>query len=184
MKEITSKKAYIYLVIIIFSQLGLLMYYMNQKAGFHIDELWSYSFSNSISSYPIYSDEFGYNQDYLFSKWFSGKYYNDLLTVTDKEKFNYKKVKENTSLDLHPPFYYYLLHTICSFFPNSFSKWYGFIINILVFFVTQIILFLITKEFFSDKIALLSVMFYGFTSSAINTFLNIRMYGLLTFFSC
>ena len=178
----THKKSYIYLSLIIFLQLCLLFYYMTQKAGFHIDELWSYNISTSLNTPPIYSKDFKYDQQYLYNKWIPGEYFKNHLTVQNEEKFDYLKVKQNISKDNHPPFYQYLIHTICSFFPDSFSKWYGLSLNLLLFVLSQIILFFICIKFFSDKLSLLIILYYGLTSASINTFINIRMYDLLTFF--
>ena len=79
--------------------------------------------------------------------------------------FNYKNVYYNQTLDCHPPLFYYAIHTICSFFPASFSKWYGFSLNIIIFILVQILLFILSKKIFdSDKNALLTCFIYGFSS--------------------
>ena len=178
-----SKKEYIYLVLIILLQSCLLIIYMNNKIGYYFDELWSYSLSNSLNDIPIYSSHLTDNKELnLYNRWIPGNFFHKILTIQNDERFNYKKVKYNHSLDSHPPFYCYLLHTICSFFPDSFSKWYGLSLNLTFFVLTQILLFFISKELFSEKIALLCVAYYGFTSAAINTFVYIRMYSLSTLF--
>ena len=178
----TNKKTYVYLLLIILLQLGLLFFYMTQKVGFHIDELWSYAISTSINTPLVYSKDFKYDQQYLFNKWISGEFFKNQLSIQKEERFDYLKVKQNISKDIHPPFYQYLIHTICSFFPDSFSKWYGFGLNIFLFVLIQIILFFICKKLFSEKLALFILLYYGLTSASINTFINIRMYALLTFF--
>ncbi len=57
--------------------------------------------------------------------------YNDYLSVRNTERFDYKGVWKNQAKDVHPPFYYVIIHTICSFFPEQYSKWFGIIPNII-----------------------------------------------------
>ncbi len=57
-------------------------------------------------------------------------FYNNYFAVKKNERFDYRKVWKNQKNDVHPPIYYILLHTICSFFPGKFSWWYAGSINI------------------------------------------------------
>ena len=48
------------------------------------------------------------------------------------DRFDYAQVYENQIIDAsHPPLYYALVHTVCSFFPGVFSKWLAYSINVL-----------------------------------------------------
>ena len=44
---------------------------------------------------------------------------------------NYKYVYDLQSYDVHPPVYYFMLHTVCSVMPGVFSMWQGIGLNIL-----------------------------------------------------
>ena len=46
---------------------------------------------------------------------------------------------ERWNMDVHPPLFYIVLHTICSCFSGSFSKWFGIIPNIFYYGITTIL---------------------------------------------
>ena len=148
------------------------------KDGYHVDELYSYGLSNSYRSPFLADDE---NESQYVNKWIDGSVLNDYLTVGEDEAFDYENVWYNQALDRHPILYYSILHTICSFFPGQFSRWFGFSINIAVFVVTQIFLFLLSKKLFkSNWLAVFVILCYGFCLGALNTFIYIRMYAMAT----
>ena len=83
--------------------------------------------------------------------------------------------------DFSPPLHSLILHAICSFFPDSFSWWYGFSINIAAFVLSIWLLFFISKNLFGSLyISFLTCFFYGFSGAALNCFIYIRTYALLT----
>ena len=51
------------------------------------------------------------------------------VTVAENERFDYATVYYNQTQDVHPPLYYFFLHTVCSLFPRSFTKWTGIGLN-------------------------------------------------------
>ena len=179
-------KADIFFILLLSLQICLLISYMNKKTGWFIDEIFSYGLSNCSNGGVLYP-EGTWNDDIndrIFNKWISGRTFAKYITVQEGEKFAYKHVWQNQEKDNHPPLYYLILHTICSFFPEAFSKWQGFSINIVCFIFTQILLFAIGKRILkSDIQALLLCAFYGFGISAINNFVYIRMYALFTVLS-
>ena len=171
--------------VIVLLQIVLLVFYMNNKVCFFCDEIYSYSLSNS--PFQTLFQPIGLNNEQVIEtdyKWLDGKLFNDYITASENNRFNYSNVYHNQTVDSHPPFYYYLLHTICSLFPNTYSKWYGFFINICCFIIIQILLFVTSKEIFkSEKYALLTCLLFGFSSSAIDCHIYIRMYSLVTVFN-
>ena len=75
-----------------------------------------------------------------------------------------------------------LLHTICSIFQGSFSKWYGLIINIVFMLLTLWILRKVCEELFQNRIVTLTVLAtYGMSQGFMSTAMYIRMYAILTF---
>ena len=149
-----------------------------QKKGYHIDEIYSYILSNSYSADRISNDNSVWNH------WIEGDEFSKFITVNEDETFSYDKVYLNNTTDAHPPLFYYLLHTVCSFFPNTFSKWYGLSINIVFFILIQIVLYRFSKDLFGDSIwCLLPVAIYGGMKAAFDPVLFIRMYVMLAFFT-
>ena len=155
------------------------LYWCIQKEGYYIDELWSYGLSNSYYSPFLYQEE-----DYM-NTWHQPIFYENYLMVKQGESFSYGSVYNNQIYDVHPPFYYILLHTVCSFFPNRFSKWFGLSINLLFFCASVFLLYKISGLLLGEMnyVRLLPPLLYGLSMGAVSTLIYIRMYMLLTFWT-
>lgn len=92
------------------------------KNNYHIDELFSFSLSNNASGWLNFEDGKVYRSDDLFT---------GNLAAQSGRLFDYRSVWNNQANDVHPPLYYMLLHTICSFTPNKINVWQPAIINFL-----------------------------------------------------
>ena len=110
-------------------QIIVLFYYGSRKAGYHEDELYSYYSSNKTAGLFVNDRE-----------WTIGESFRNELVVLPGEQFRYGVVKQMQSWDVHPPFYYYLLYTVCSLTPGIFSKWQGISVNLLGFVLSFILL--------------------------------------------
>lgn len=202
-----ERKAYVILLLIIIVCNCLMLLVFAGKKVFHIDEVWSYSLSNShekpflyywqvgtgeigseTRNYklkngeqnPFYSD----NDNRFYEQWHSGEEFHDYLTVQENERFDYSNVYYNQVCDVHPPLYYFLLHTICSFFPDGFSKWYAAVINLFFYSLSLIALFLLGRQVFkSDKKALLAAAVWGLSRAGLSNAAFLRMYMIMTFFT-
>ena len=170
------------LTLIIIIQATLLIYHMDKKADLYVDEIYTFTLANSnngmyfpptiFKSSPV-SD--------LTNKWIDSKIFKDYLSVTQDNKYNYSKVYDNQLDDTHPPLYYCLIHTICSFFSNTFSKWYGFSLNLVLFIITQLLLFKVSKTILnSNKYALFTCIIYGFSCASTDNYTYISTNALLT----
>ncbi len=158
------------------------LYFVNNKKGFHSDEIFSYGLSNSFYQPFIQSDNLKADaKDFKnINEWFSGDSLRNYITVQSGEQFRYDSVWYNQSQDRHPPLYYSVLHTVCSFFPEIFSPWFGFSLNMLFFVITQIFLYKLTRNILKSKyLALISCIIWGFSYAALSMVLFIRMYCML-----
>lgn len=172
---------------------------VSQKEQFHVDEIWSYSLSNSTKNPFFYwtckgvgppgapSREKGFritgSADFFdyFDHWHDSDFYNDYITVQSNERFNYSNVYYNQVCDVHPPLYYFILHTVCSLTPDCFSKWQGLIPNLIFYAVIMVYLYLIAEKLTkSKKTALLTMVFWGLSGGTVSAVSFIRMYLLLT----
>lgn len=180
---IKKRNIVIVLTAIILLQLGFITYmFAFQKEGVHSDDNWSYGFANADEGGWIYHDDSGKSRN--FNKWTDGKVLWDYITVQKGKQFDFGAVARNMSDERNPPLHHMILHAICSFFPESFSWWYGYAINVLSFIGMMIALYFLGKEFLvSVKKALLICFFYGFSVAALNNMLFLRPYCLLTCFS-
>lgn len=174
MKKIFCQKASIIFVLVLTIQVIVLICYGNMKKGYFVDELWSYGLSNSYYHPHVYSDG-------KLDDWVEGNYFKDYLEVLEDQRFTYDSVIYNQENDYHPPLFYIVLHTVCSFFPNSFSKWYAIIPNIFYFCISMILLYKLGKILFGDPFkALIPIVAYGLCPGSISNVVYIRMYELLT----
>lgn len=172
------KALYFVFIAILLVQTASLIFFCFQKQDFHIDEIYSYILSNG-SSLPelVFSES-------IWNNWTDSEQFIDLLSVQPEERFSYGQVYNYNSLDAHPPLFYFLLHTICSFFPNVFSKWLGLGMNIALFILTQFVLFILSKKIFGNTLwAVVPCAILGGTQICFDSFTFIRMYSLLELFT-
>lgn len=150
---------------------AVFIYLGSQKANFHIDEIFTYTLSNSwLKGFKLPSDY-----------WLDNNYIQKILTVQNNEKFNYKMVYANQVADVHPPFYYYIIHTISSLFPNLFSKWVGLSVNLVCqLLVMYLIKKLVCRHTHKSALSLVVSLMWGLSVGAMASGMFIRMYHLLT----
>lgn len=168
---------HIYMIICL-AIVGVSMFWCSQKSGMFLDEIYSYGLSNGyytpfIREVPGNNDlsEYVMDRDEMLS----------YLSVDETDRFEYGSVYYNQSRDVHPPLYYWLLHTVCSFFPNTFTKWTGLGLNLAVFAATLYCLYRLTEKLFDDQeIAIFAVILYGLSAWGLATMLMIRMYMLMS----
>ncbi len=153
---------------IVFALLMILVIY--SKKDYHVDELMRYALANSGSINMPASMADGYVYEPADTAYIS------CLSVNESDRFNYAKVWKAQTSDTHPPLYYALLHTVCSFFPNTFSKWYAGIINIffgiLTLWALQKLIRLFCEDIFILHITSILFVFSAGILSAVS-FLNI-----------
>lgn len=166
-------------LIILFIQIMLLTLSMGLfKENYHSDELYAYGFANSYNSKDLEMDDFG---NLNSNRWHDSKEMLEYLSVDKGEEFSFKIPFMHARMDLNPPFHLFLLHAISSFFPGVFSKWFGFIINIISFSIIQIFMYLIVASITKSKMsALVAIVLYGFGSGCFDTVMFLRMYALGT----
>lgn len=138
-----------------------------------------------VKNTPIYADYLVAKEnsnDMYRPDWVTGEYFHNYITVTDSNRFNYFSVLNNFRGDDHPPLYALFLHTICSFFPGVFSKWFGLILNIVITLLTLLLLYVTVKDHLGGRnIALLVSACYGLSAAAGDIAMFIRLYALVTF---
>lgn len=164
---------------IIVMHIFVILYWGNKKEGYHIDEVYSYGLANSY--YAPFMDS---NNDY-WDNWHDANYLLDYVSVSTEHTFAYDSVYYNQTQDVHPFLYYTLLHTVCSLFPDTFSKWYAIGINIVFSVLTVIVLYSLARRTLDrnrwEAVILTGV--YALSAGAISNAIYLRMYVLLTFWT-
>ena len=159
---------------------GVVGLFACRKNGLFIDEVYSYGLANS-SYAPYLTDVKGGR---LTDQVFTPEEVNDYLSAGLTDAFSFSSVYYNQTKDVHPPLYYWLLHTVSSFFPGTFSIWIGTGLNIGIFFLSLLALYFFVKRLFgSIPIAAVSVILFGTSVLSLSMVMMIRMYTLLAFFT-
>lgn len=169
-----ENRIYFFLFLLVWCiQMLTAVYFCCQKQGFHEDEYYTY-----------YSTARTYGLTIEDGAWMERDTWFNEFVVLEGQGFQYGLVKQVQSWDVHPPVYYWLFHTVCSFFPGQFSKWFGLGINLAAFGLSLFLLRCISLKVtgYNEKLALFVCLFYGFTPAAMSSVVFIRMYALLTVF--
>lgn len=187
MNENGNKTIYVKIAVfaaVVFLQMCVLVYcFTVKKKDYHSDELFSYGLANSYYQPFISSNDHKGMELIHNNEWLPGEIINDYLSVQKEHRFAYDSVYYNNSKDVHPPLYYMVLHTVCSFFPEVFTEWFGFGLNLILFLLNQVLLYLIVGRMTkSSALSLAVVALYGLNQGGIDTYIFIRMYAMCTFF--
>lgn len=156
--------------------------FKNVLKDFHLLIEVDFDFKSSVI-YRDYLMAQANSADTRTTTWVSGEAYLHYVAASPENRFNYASVYYNQRGDVHPPLFYILLHTVCSFFVESFSKWYGLILNMIFMLLSMRMLFKLCNRLYDDKFLSTAVMaLYGFSCGFMTTALFLRMYAMLTFF--
>lgn len=179
LQKVKSQRKNMFFFLVLIAVMTVTMYWCVEKSDMFIDEIATYGLSNSYyAPFIQYIPE----DDILNNKVLTQEQLHDFLTVSPEDAFQYDSVYYNQTQDTQPPLYYFLLHTVCSVFQESYSKWIGLAINLVLYFFTIIILYQIGQSILdSKKYAALAALLYGLSYGGLSTVLMIRMYILLTF---
>lgn len=116
--------------------------------------------------------------------WMDGQDLFEQLTASRGERFQYIQVYLNQAMDVHPPFYYLLIHTVFSLFPGTYSDAYLFAVNMIALLGSCVVLYktskLISQNF---RLPFLSVVIFGFSQGFVSCALYFRMYAIFTLFA-
>ncbi len=172
-KTINENKKFILLMFVLICVImAVAVFFGNKKQGYHYDENYSY-YSSNVTDGLTPTDNEWKDTDTIKQEFY----------VTSGRAFDYKMVKTMQTYDVHPPFYYYVLHTVCSLTSGRFSKWQGLAVNL--FFLLGTLILLAQIAFVFSKGNKLSVFFtialFGLSPAIISGVTFIRMYMMLTF---
>lgn len=114
--------------------------------------------------------------------WRSSDEANDYLTIQPKDALNYGMVYYNQSRDIHPPLFYFLVHTVSIFFMGHFSKYIIFSINLAFMILSLWTIKNIFEKLDKKHLIVPALILYGFSMGAVSTVIFQRMYSMLNFF--
>lgn len=137
-----QQKTLIMLALVICLCIGVAGLHGYYKEYFYEDEVLSYTISNSKNG--------GYF-NLKANEWYRGSDLYDNLYVKKGEGFDWSNTLRNLKTDDHPPLYYLTLHAFSSFCSGGFSKWSGISINLIIFALMLIVLYLTFHELFPER---------------------------------
>ena len=155
-----------------------IIYCFSLKTDFHVDEFFSLGHSNSSQGAFLVKNTNTISNS-LINICFDGKIGHNYISIQPNEQFEYENVIDNLKNSVHPPLYYFIIHTIYSFFPDSENPWLGFIPNLFFLIITLWILYNFAKLVFNNKwLAYTTIIFFGFCLATLNMAVYIRSYML------
>ena len=162
-------------VFLIGLQVMVLLLFSAAKKGYFIDEIYSWGLSNSYYKPFVVSGD-------VFGRWVEGGEFLQYLTVQPGEAFAYGSVWYNQSMDVHPPLFYMMLHTVCSFTPGVYATWQGMVLNVVFYVGCLLMVYLTARQLSSCKyMAIAAMALWGLSPGGLSTGVYIRMYMLATF---
>ena len=171
--KVKGKAKSIVIIMIILLQMIIIICSMGKKVNFHVDEYWTYTLSNSDTGQFDIEEGVTYSGDDIFL---------DSLAVNTDHRFDYSLVWENQKNDVHPPLYYVFMHTICSFFPGIFTRWFGLAVNLLFFVLSAILMYKLSYKLLGNFVQTsVALILWGCVVGTVNTAIYIRMYMMVSF---
>lgn len=154
------------------------------------DKILNGSFSEKLDNIKYYignTDKFmeEYNEILKDSKpvWKTSKEAREYLTIGKGDIFNLFSIYYNQSRDVHPFLFYLLVHIFSCIFYGMFSKYIIFLINLIFFILSCIVIKKILKLLDKDHLSIPVVLLYGLSIGAASIMVFLRMYQMLTFFA-
>ena len=107
----------------------LLLQVLQANAGIGGDGIFTYTLANNPYAFEYIDPEYKYlpNSD---EGWISARVLRDSYIVGDYSQFNYSGAYFHQRIDNHPLAYYFLVHTVCSVFKETYSPYFTMIINL------------------------------------------------------
>lgn len=157
--------------------LAILLVCMYGKKNLHTDEVSTYVLSNNTYDTSItVNPERGVTYENPQEVWLRS------VAVQEGQEFHYQNVWQKQKQDVHPPFYYAFIHTICSLFSGTYSQWYAAAVNIFFAMLTLCALRVLTYELTKQRETVFLVScFFVISSGVLSAVTFLRMYIMAMF---
>lgn len=122
----------------------MMLVFFTQKATLvGTDGIFSYTLSNNPYNYLFIDDI--YHQFPQNNGWLEAHILKENYVVETYDRFNYSAVYHHQRYDVHPPLYYFMVHTVSSLFPGRYSNLYTMGINLFALLLSDMILIRICR---------------------------------------
>lgn len=160
----------------------MVLVFFTQKATLvGMDGIFSYTLSNNPYNYLFIDDIYQeFPQD---NGWLEAHILKENYVVEEYDRFNYSAVYHHQRHDVHPPLYYFMVHTISSLFPGRYSNLYTMGINLFALLLSDLILIKICRLLYGGAgYGVVPVMFLLLMESMQFLLTWARMYMMLFLF--
>lgn len=106
----------------------------------------------------------------------------EYVSIDKEDIWRYDRVYYNQAKDVHPPLFYCLIHFVSTIFLGKFTKYIGFIINLLFCILTCLIIKKILELLDKKNLEIPTILLYALSMGGISTVMYQRMYMMLSFF--
>ena len=179
-KAFYNKNKYpIILVAIIFLQCLVIIYWAKQKNIGFVDEYFTLEGAAQGGATMQYWDTHGefYGNEHNREEFY------EFLTTHEEDLLIRQGVSEVVNAFVNRNFYYSCVNLAFSLLPGVLTKWVGIMMNVLLFWGIQGLLYKICTVLADKQTGLLVIVIYGFSAGAISMVTYIRCYLMLAFFS-
>ncbi len=166
------------LIMIIMLQVVTMIYWARQKSNYYVDECYSMGYAHNYSE-NVDTPQYVYLDDaWKEGQWVSADHMKELLIVNKEGSILDQSFMTTLTNFVKGRHFFILLNIVESIIkPGEISKVPGISFNIIIFILTQLVLFCIMRLLDSKDItALLAVFTYGFCGIAVGLVQYIRFY--------
>lgn len=148
------------------------------KSYMHMDEGYSYGSANYDQLEILDNEDF-------YDNWHPAAYYKAYLVSDLDERWDFEPVYNNQRDDVHPPLFHFFLRIMMELTPGEFTWWTGIALNIIVFAINAVFLFLVIEKLLANEKAKMAktvvlTLVASITLAAVSTVIYVRMYAMLT----
>lgn len=180
-RKLTSRKISAAILAIVIALQILLVFHVQKTVVNNNDGIFTFTLSNTPYSYN-YIDHMYKRFPLGENGWLSGEFLRSNYMVETADRFDYSAVYFHQRLDNHPLLYYSLVHTICSFFPETYSVQYALVINLFGMLGIDAVLILLSRKLYhAGAFALIPIAGMSLISAFLDLYTLPRMYTLLAF---
>lgn len=145
-----------------------------RKTAYHVDELYTFELANCPHTW------FSFREGFMES-WVDGAEIRKAMTVDGPGDLDYSIPYRNQKNDVHPPLYYFVIHTVSALFAGHLSKWIGILPNMAFCLLTTVLLYLAGAKLFEKRgPALVAAGWWAWSVGCMSTAVFVRMYAMLT----
>lgn len=176
-KHINNKIIFMTLLIL---QILYMLYWGNAKGGFYVDEMFTFDNTHYISNSTPKRIKL-YDADFMeYGKWFELDDLKGTLTVSKENALYNDSFLYNIKTLFKSSYNWMMNYVEAIFFPKEVNKWSGISVNLVLFALCQVFLYLILGRVSdSSRTALIACAMYGFSGLAISMVIYVRFYVLV-----